>query len=88
MRLHDLKRLKTIMVIQGVSTRQLAIAAGYKSHAHLGLLMRGEIKTLPPERAARIALYLGVGMDDLFVPQGSSGARHSDHPDKTRAGAA
>ena len=78
MRLHDRKRLLKLMTIQDVSARKLAEAIGYKSHAYVTRLLRGEIKTLPPERAARVALYLGVGLDDLFVPEGSSGARHSD----------
>lgn len=79
MRLHDRKRLAKIMAIQGVSARQLADRVGYRSHAYITRLLRGEINNLPAERAARVALYLGVGVDDLFMPEGSSGARHSDH---------
>lgn len=78
MRLHDRKRLAKIMAIQGVSARQLSLAVGYKSHAYVTRLLRGEIHTLPSDRATRVALYLGVGVDDLFMPEGSSGARHSD----------
>lgn len=89
MRLDDehRKRLKKLMVIQGVSARGLAEAVGYKSHAYVTRLLRGEIATLPAERAVRVALYLGVGVDDLFVPEGSSGARHSDNRDVTRGAA-
>lgn len=78
MRLHDRKRLAKIMAIQGVSARKLAEAVGYKSHAYVTKLLRGEISSLPAERATRVALYLGVGLDDLFMPEGSTGARHSD----------
>lgn len=78
MRLHDRKRLAKIMTIQGVSARQLSLAVGYRSHAYITRLLRGEIKSLPAERATRVALYLGVGVDDLFLAEGSSGARHSD----------
>lgn len=78
MRLHDRKRLAKIMAIQGVSARKLSEAVGYKSHAYITRLLRGEINNLPSDRATRIALYLGVGVDDLFMPEGSSGARHSD----------
>lgn len=79
MRLHDRKRLAKIMAIQGVSARKLAEEVGYKSHAYITRLLRGEITNLTPERATRVALYLGVGIDDLFMPEGSSGARHSDN---------
>lgn len=78
MRLHDRKRLAKIMAIQGVSARQLSGAVGYRSHAYITRLLRGEIANLPAERAARVALYLGVGVDDLFMPEGSSGARRND----------
>lgn len=87
MRLHDRKRLAKIMVIQGVSARKLAEAAGYRSHAYVTRLLRGEINSLPPERATRVALYLGLGVDDLFVPEGSSGARHSDQRNETQGAA-
>jgi hypothetical protein len=37
-------------------------------------ILRGEIKTVTPERAARIARFFGVGVDDLFVARLSSDA--------------
>lgn len=69
MRLHNLKRLLTLMVVQDVSQRRLAIAAGYRSHAYMGRILRGEVDTLEPEAALRIARFLQVGVDDLFVPR-------------------
>lgn len=63
------KRLGTILVVQDVSQRTLAQAAGWRSHSYLGRLLRGEENTLSPEAAARIAAYLGVGMDTFFVPR-------------------
>lgn len=75
------KRLATILVVQDVSQRKLAQAAGWRSHSYLGRLLRGEEKTLSPEAAARIAAYLGVGMDTFFVPRVSGttgrGAQHA-----------
>lgn len=67
MLLKDRKQLAKLMVIQGVSQRQLAEAAGWRSHSYLGRLLRGEVKSLDTEAAARIALTLGVGVDDLFL---------------------
>lgn len=84
MRLYDRNRLRKLMVIQDVSARKLAEAVGYRSHAYITRLLRGEINTLPTDRAVRVALYFGVGVDDLFVPEGSSGARHSDQRDATQ----
>lgn len=67
MELIDRKRLQKLMVIQGVSNRQLAKAAGWKSHSYMNRLVAGAVKTLEVEPACRIAKHLGVGVDDLFL---------------------
>lgn len=74
MQLEDPKKLRKLMVIQEVSQRELATAAGWKAHSYLGRLLRGEVNSLEPEPAVRIAKYLGVGVDDLFVVKVSSSA--------------
>lgn len=72
MQLIDRKRLARLMAIQGVSARQLAKAAGWKSHSYMNRLLRGEVNTLEVEPAVRIAKHLGVGTDDLFLTRLSS----------------
>lgn len=72
MKVIDRKQLAKLMTIQGVSTRGLATAAGYGSHAYLGRILRGEVNTLKVEPACLIADYFGVGVDDLFMVQTSS----------------
>lgn len=67
MELIDRKRLQKLMVIQGVSNRQLAKVAGWKSHSYMNRLVSGAAKTLEVEPACRIAKFLGVGVDDLFL---------------------
>jgi transcriptional regulator with XRE-family HTH domain len=74
MRVRDPKQIKKLMVIQEVTTRQLASAAGYQTHSYITRILRGEIKTVTPDRAARIAHFFGVGVDDLFVARLSSDA--------------
>lgn len=73
----DRKKLAKLMVIQDVSQRELAKAAGWKSHSYLGRLLRGDVNTLDLEPAVRIAMYLGVGTDDLFVSRTSSDSRQT-----------
>lgn len=82
--LNDRKRLAKLLLIQGVSQRELAHAAGWKAHSYLQRLLSGEVKTLEPEPALRIAEYLGVGVDDLFTPRVSHDVRHNDQPRATR----
>lgn len=75
--LTDRKKLAKLMLIQGVSQRELAEAAGWKSHSYLGRLLRGDASSLEVEPAVRIAMYLGVGTDDLFMARASTGVGHS-----------
>ena len=63
----DRKQLAKLMVIQGVSARQMAKVAGWKSHSYMNRLLAGDVKTLSTEPALRIADHLGVGVDDLFL---------------------
>ena len=88
MELIDRKRLAKLMLIQGVSQRELAKAAGWHSHSYLGRLLRGDVKTLEVEPAARIANALGVGVDDLFMVRVSHGTRQTVTHRKTPGRAA
>jgi transcriptional regulator with XRE-family HTH domain len=76
MRLHNRKGLRTLMVVHDVSQRRLARAAGYRSHAYMGRLLRGEADTLEPEAALRIARFLQVDVGVLFTPRPSIGDAH------------
>ena len=79
MRLHNLKGIRSLMVVQDVSQRRLARAAGYRSHAYMGRLLRGEVDTLEPEAALRIARFLQVEMGFLFMPRPSTDDARSAH---------
>lgn len=65
--LKDPKQLAKLMAIQGVSNRKLAKVAGWDSHTYVNRLLKGEARTLRVDPAVRIAHYLGVGTDDLFL---------------------
>ncbi|QLF84186.1 Cro protein [Gordonia phage Pytheas] len=65
--LKDRKQLASVMIVQGISQRELAKAAGWKSHSYLGRLLRGEKRTLDGDAALRIAHRLGMPVDMLFL---------------------
>ncbi len=69
MLVRDRKKLATLMVIRDVSHRTLADAAGYSSHSYISRILRGEVKSLKTEPAARIAQFFGVPVEDLFLPR-------------------
>ena len=79
MRVHNLKGLRTLMVVREVSQRRLAVrpATGPR---YMGRILRGEVDTLEPEAALRIARFLQVGVDFLFAPSVSSGTAHHARP--------
>lgn len=86
MRVHNLKGLRTLMVVREVSQRRLARAAGYRSHAYMGRILRGEVDTLEPEAALRIARFLQVGVDFLFAPSVSIETAHPAHRQDNHTG--
>lgn len=71
------KKLATLIVIQEDSHRNLAKAVGWKSHSYVGRILRGEVRSVTPEAAARIAAHFGIPMDDIFVPRVSGDGRRA-----------
>lgn len=76
MRVKDPKQLKKLMLIQEVSTRDLAAAVGWASHSYVTRILRGEISTVTTDKGVRIAHFFQVGVDDLFVARLSTDAAH------------
>lgn len=78
MELKDKDKLKGYMLIQGNLThRALAEGAGLGSHTYIGKLLRGKASTVTPGTAARISLFLGVGVDDLWIARTSREAQQA-----------
>lgn len=71
MELRDHTLLAELMETKKISARTLAREAGWKSHTYLQRLLRGEVKTLKAEPAARIAYRLEVPFTLLFVTRAS-----------------
>jgi transcriptional regulator with XRE-family HTH domain len=85
--LKDRKQLASVMIVQEVSQRELARAAGWKSHSYLGRLLRGEVKTLDADAALRIAHHLGLPVDHLFLTRVSDKNARNGQSKKTGAAA-
>lgn len=84
MQLHNLLLLLKLLAIQNVSGRKLSEVAGWSSHTYMQRLLRGDVNTLRPEPAARIAHYLGVPMETLFVPRVATIDGHSEQETRRR----
>lgn len=77
----DPKKIRKLMVLEGYSVLAFSREVGYKSPTHLRRILSGEHKTVTPDKAARIARALNVGVDRLFVPRLSTDAGHIDEED-------
>lgn len=71
MQVRDHRKLARLAIIQEASHRAIAEAVGWKAHSYVGRILRGEVKTVEPEAAVRIAHFFGVAVDDLFVTKSS-----------------
>lgn len=72
MKVKNPKTIAKLMAIQGITQRGMAERIGYASHAYMGRILSGDVKTVTPEKAALIAHQLGVGVDDLFLVRTST----------------
>lgn len=68
------ERLLEILEQEEISRRRLAIAAGWSSHSYMNRLLNGEVSTLEVKPAVRIAKFLGLRVNDLFLPKSTSDA--------------
>lgn len=75
----DRDRLRALIAIAGLSKRQVAVAAGWRSHSYLQRLLRGDVSTLRPDPAVRIEHLLGVQPGDLFAPRPTRNVGRADH---------
>lgn len=78
MELIDRDKLARRMKQMGVSQRELARAAGWKSHSYMRRLLTGEANTLNTDPALRIAHYLHLDVDDVFVTRVDSERAQAD----------
>jgi transcriptional regulator with XRE-family HTH domain len=71
MQIKDRELLADLMKQQKRSGRDVAKAAGWKSHTYIQRLLRGEARTVEVEPACRIAVYLNRMPHELFVAKSS-----------------
>lgn len=77
----DYRKLARLALIQDKSHREIASALGWASHSYVGRILRGQIRTIDPEAAVRMAHLFGVAVDDLFLTKSSKLPGRSDRSD-------
>lgn len=61
-----------------ITARALAKNLGWKSHSYVNRILSGEVHTVQPEVAAKIAYLLGVPQDLLFEARASANASQNE----------
>lgn len=77
MKVRDPIQISRLMVRKGVSARELSKAAGWKSHTYLLRILNGQIKSVQPDPARKIAAHLGVDQDRIFLTEVTGDGGHS-----------
>ncbi|UZF57668.1 helix-turn-helix domain-containing protein [Gordonia polyisoprenivorans] len=79
--LKDRKKLASILIVQDISQRELARAAGWRSHSYMQRLLKGEARTVDAEAAVRISHRLGLPLEHLFLTVVSEKGGQDVHTD-------
>lgn len=61
-----------------ITARALAKNVGWKSHSYVNRILAGDVRSVTPEAAAKIAYLLGVPQDLLFEPRASANASQNE----------
>lgn len=61
-----------------ITARQMARELGWKSHSYANRILAGDVHTVTPDAACKIAYLLGVPVDLIFDPRVSANAGRSE----------
>lgn len=88
MQLKDPRKLASLLIVNDVSQRQLAAAAGWgpNSHSFVARLIKGQSSSVSVESAVRIAHHLNVPVSSLFLTKLDSKTEQNKPKAKTRKG--
>jgi transcriptional regulator with XRE-family HTH domain len=78
MEVKDAEFLRRLVETKGLTARQLARQMGWASHSYLNRILRGEVRTMTPDAAVKLAYLLQVPVDLVFVHRVSSETRQTE----------
>lgn len=61
-----------------ITARQMARDVGWKSHSYVNRILAGDVRTVTPDAACKIAYLLGVPVDLVFDPRASASASQNE----------
>lgn len=78
MRVNDADLLRRVIKAKRLTARQLSRAMGWKSHSYMNRILNGEVRTVTPDVAVKLAYLLEVPVDLVFAPRVSGEIRQPD----------
>lgn len=72
----DAELLRRLLQTKGISARSLSTSIGWSSHSYANRILSGQVRTVTPEAAMKIAYILQVPVDLIFTPRVSGNAEH------------
>lgn len=74
----DADLLRRLMRAKNMTARQMAKQMGWKSHSYMNRILSGDVHTVSPDVAVKIAYLLQIPVDLVFVPRVSGDSRQSE----------
>lgn len=78
MQVKDADLLKRLMATKGLTAREVSRAMGWQSHSYLNRVLAGDVKTVRPDAAVKLAYLLQIPVDLIFMPRVSGDTRQSE----------
>lgn len=73
----DAPLIRRLMESKGLTARQISRDMGWSSHSYFNRVLSGQVRTVTPDAAVKLAYLLQVPVDLIFVPRVSGDARQN-----------
>lgn len=70
--------LRRLVASKNMTARQLSRRMGWRSHSYMNRILSGQVRSVTPDAAVKIAYLLQVPVDLIFVPRVSGETRHCE----------
>ena len=73
----DADLLRRLIETKGFTARQLSRAMGWSSHSYLNRILAGQVRSVSPDSAVKLAYLLQIPVDLVFVARVSGETRQT-----------
>ncbi|WP_370291529.1 helix-turn-helix domain-containing protein [Nocardioides sp.] len=73
----DADLIRRLMESKGLTARRISRDMGWSSHSYLNRVLNGQVRSVTPDAAVKLAYLLQVPVDLIFVPRVSGDTRQN-----------